>query len=54
MRWRWNHSRATPTGPIVTRSVYNCQNPVPTSLPDNKTKSALRSSPDSNGFNDPR
>jgi type VI secretion system secreted protein VgrG len=45
-----------PDRPLVTGSVYNGQNPTPISLPDNKTRSTLRSSssPGNNGFNELR
>ncbi|MFL5356668.1 type VI secretion system Vgr family protein [Archangium sp.] len=45
-----------PDRPIVTGSVYNGQNPSPIALPDNKTRSTLRSSssPGGDGFNELR
>ncbi|QSQ12499.1 type VI secretion system Vgr family protein [Myxococcus landrumensis] len=45
-----------PDRPLVTGSVYNGHNPPPLSLPDEKTKSTLRSSssPGGDGFNELR
>ncbi len=45
-----------PDRPIVTGSVYNGANPPPVALPDDKTRSTLRSasSPGSDGYNELR
>ncbi|HEX5748765.1 MAG TPA: type VI secretion system tip protein TssI/VgrG [Archangium sp.] len=45
-----------PDRPLITGAVYNGQNPTPYSLPDEKTRSTLRtsSSPNSDGFNELR
>ncbi len=45
-----------PDRPLITGAVYNGQNPTPYPLPDEKTRSTLRSasSPGSDGFNELR
>jgi type VI secretion system secreted protein VgrG len=45
-----------PDRPLITGAVYNGQNPTPYPLPDEKTRSTLRSSssPNSDGFNELR
>jgi type VI secretion system secreted protein VgrG len=45
-----------PDRPLVTGTVYNGSNPTPYALPDDKTKSTLKSasSPGSDGFNEVR
>jgi len=45
-----------PDRPLITGAVYNGQNPTPYALPDEKTRSTLRSSssPNSDGFNELR
>jgi type VI secretion system secreted protein VgrG len=45
-----------PDRPLITGAVYNGQNPTPYPLPDEKTRSTLRSSssPNSEGFNELR